>query len=352
MPASSTRDTLARQWELLKRLPSRGPGLTVRDLGQVLSDAGFAVTKRTVERDLNELSTLFPLVCNDKGTPHGWHWMPGSGPDLPGLTLADALSLKLVEDTVRPLLPGTLLESLESRFRQARDKLTALMAHNNAARWIDKVRQVPPTLPFLPPRIEPGVQQTVQDALLTELQLDVVYHRPGQDQRVNLRLHPLGWVQRGPVSYLVATTFDYPDVRLYAVHRINQAALTNESVRRPADFDLDAYIARGALQFGASDGEPVLMEAMVSRQLASYLIETPVSTDMRLEPTGDRYRLLATVPDSWALTWWLLSQGASIEVIAPLQLRDRLITDLDDARNVYRISGGASRQAITGEAAP
>lgn len=104
---------LARQWEILKTLPNRGPGITVRELADKIFEAGFSVTKRTIERDLTELSALFPLMHNDKGTPRGWHWMPGADADLPGLTLADALSLRIVEDLLRPLLPAAVLESLE-----------------------------------------------------------------------------------------------------------------------------------------------------------------------------------------------------------------------------------------------
>ncbi|MEB3903108.1 WYL domain-containing protein, partial [Pseudomonas putida] len=39
-----------------------------------LRDVGFSVSKRTIERDLNELSLIFPLERNDKSIPYGWHW--------------------------------------------------------------------------------------------------------------------------------------------------------------------------------------------------------------------------------------------------------------------------------------
>lgn len=68
MPASSIRSTLSRQWELLKSLPARPPGVTAQLLAKRLDEAGFRVSKRTIERDLVELSQLFPLQCNDKGT--------------------------------------------------------------------------------------------------------------------------------------------------------------------------------------------------------------------------------------------------------------------------------------------
>lgn len=83
--------------------------------------------------------------------------MPGATASLPGLTLTDALSLRMVEDAVTPLLPASLLDSLTTRFIEARNKLDALSAGNLLARWTDKVRMVPPTLALLPPMMDEGV---------------------------------------------------------------------------------------------------------------------------------------------------------------------------------------------------
>lgn len=78
MPSNTTRHTIARQWQLLKLLPARHPGLSSTQLQLALDKAGYKASKRTVERDLNDLSQVFPLHCNNKGMPYGWHWQPGS----------------------------------------------------------------------------------------------------------------------------------------------------------------------------------------------------------------------------------------------------------------------------------
>ena len=77
MPSHTTRHTIARQWQLLKLLPDRHPGLSSTQLQAALANVGHRTSKRTVERDLNELATLFPLRCNNKGMPYGWYWQPG-----------------------------------------------------------------------------------------------------------------------------------------------------------------------------------------------------------------------------------------------------------------------------------
>lgn len=334
MPKASHHQAVARQWEILKRLPVRGPGITARHLADVLAQHGFVVTKRTVERDLLELSSLFPLVCNDKGTPYGWHWMEGEGVDLPGPTLAEALSLRLVEDLLRPLLPAAILDVLAPRFRQAAAKLAVLGQENLNARWPDKVRHVLPALPLQPPVIAPGVLEAVQLALLHERQLEMSYRSAGGDGAHSIRLHPLGLVQRGPVSYLVATAFGYPDVRLYAVHRIQMATITEDSVLRPEGFDLDEYIAGGALQFGG--GATFRIEARLSEDLAAVLEETPLSPDQTVHRNGEGLLLTATVSDSWQLRWWILSQGSAIVVLSPALLRDEIGRQIEEAAAYYR----------------
>ena len=50
MPANNTRDTVARQWELLKELPTIGAGKTVRQLTDKLNALSFNVGVRQIGR--------------------------------------------------------------------------------------------------------------------------------------------------------------------------------------------------------------------------------------------------------------------------------------------------------------
>lgn len=77
MPSHPTRHTIARQWQLLKLLPGRHPGMSSTQLQAALKTVGHTTSKRTVERDLVELAALFTLQCNSKGIPYGWYWQPG-----------------------------------------------------------------------------------------------------------------------------------------------------------------------------------------------------------------------------------------------------------------------------------
>lgn len=339
MSAISTRSTLSRQWELLKSLPARPPGVTAQMLVERLCEAGFKVSKRTIERDLVELSQLFPLQCNDKGTPYGWYWTPGATAELPGLTVSEALTLRMVEDSLRPLLPGFMLKSLEPRFAQAHLKLHALGPQVPAARWIDKIASVPPELTLQAPELDEALLEQIQQALLDDRQLRCNYFAAHSNKLRELVLNPLALIQRGNITYLAAITEPYEDVRLYAAHRFQQAEILETLSRRPEGFRLGDYIAGGALQFTNPGAEPISLQAWINADLARQLRETPLSSDMHLEPEKDGQQLTATVQDSWQLRWWLLSQAGSIAVRGPVALRDELIRQLETGLAIHAQQG-------------
>jgi predicted DNA-binding transcriptional regulator YafY len=324
MPHATTRHTLSRQWELLKLLPGRGAGKTSKELAEALNDAGFRVSKRQVERDLGDLMESFPIDCNNASSPYGWRWVPGASADIPGLTLADALSLHLIEETLRPLLPASVLQSVEPRLRQAAKKL-ASDDRRPLARWGDKVRCIPPALPLQAPQVAPEILEGVHAGLLQERQLEVMYRAMDAEDPRPLTLHPLGLVQRGPVAYLIATAFQYPDLRLYALHRFTGAVVTGAKATRPEDFDIDRYIAGGALQF-SSTGRQLSLILAVNETYARILRETPLSADQEIRIKAERTTVRATVADSWQLRWWILGQGDAVEVLKPVALRREIAT--------------------------
>ena len=127
--------------------------------------------------------------------PYGWYWKADASFDIPGIALAEAVSLGLLEDLLRQLVPPIFVTALEGRFNAASDKLRSL-PQNPYTKWTDLVRYVQPGLPFLPPAIKPGVLETVQEALLGRRQLRAVYLSAGANAAKERILHPLALSRR------------------------------------------------------------------------------------------------------------------------------------------------------------
>lgn len=334
MSAAASNKTLSRQWELLDILPTRQPGMSVTDLHQKMLDLGFTMTRRTVERDLEALSNAFPLICDMADGVQHWRWMDSKKNVLPGMTVAEAMMLEIVQATLKTMLPAALFESLDRRFSQAKLKMQTLGDSNNNSVLADKIAVVSPSLPLTPPEVNVSFYEAVQQALTTGKQLSAVYTPMHDQQQKTYTLNPLGLVQRGHVSYLVASVADYTDVLLFALHRFTELTLSTNKAKSPPNFVLADYVTQGAMQFGS--GKAITFVARVAPYLSRILTEAPIAADMTLTLMPDGwYKLSATVFDGWQLQWWILSHSRAIEVLAPEELRQEIIEKLTEAAGLY-----------------
>jgi len=332
----TNQDALFRQWHMLRLIPRYPQKISVQQIRNALDSEGFEITTRSIQRDLNDLSDSFPLCCDDREKPYGWSWQKDAASfDLPGLTVPEALTLAMVEQHLRDLLPAPMVDQLQTYFKAARNRLDAEPKPHRGRSWLDKVRTVPPTQPLLPPKIDPAVQHTLSEALLHERQASIRYRRRGDKTAVEYRIHPLALIQRGPMLYLYCRIFDYEDARTLALHRIVSATMLDNQSEYPAGFSLDQQVELGTWGFGP--GKKITLEVIFQPGCGDHLYETPLSKDQIIDELADgRLRVIATVADTPQLFWWLLGFGEGVEVVGPAELRQAMATTVSAMALIYR----------------
>ncbi|MDW8468151.1 MAG: WYL domain-containing protein [Burkholderiales bacterium] len=220
---ANARSTLLRQWHMLRLLPRYPKKTTAREIRDRLAAQQLETTTRTVQRDLVELSRAFPIAFDGRSKPYGWSWAKDAPSlALPSLTVAEAMTLQMVEQHLKGLLPASTVSVLEPYFRAAAERIEAATGRRRHV-WLDRVRVLPPAQQLLPPKVDPAVQAAVYEAVLERRRLRIHYVRRGETQPVEYEASPLAIVQRGPVTYIVATLFGYRDPRLLALHRVKSA---------------------------------------------------------------------------------------------------------------------------------
>lgn len=334
MSKQGSRETIVRQWEMLKLLPTKPPGITASEVRQHLQDQGFDISKRQIERNLNDLSQSFGIACNDKGQPFGWYWISAAGATLPAVSMAEALSLTMVEQVLKPILPSTVFDALAPKLEQAKYTLNQMNQQYKLANWQEKVAYVPATLPQIPPQVEEETLSRVQLAILKGQCIQVTYDSVDKGEVREYVLHPLGIVQRGLTTYITATIDPYQDVLLLAMHRIRSIETLSKKTVVPHDYQLSDYLAAGRLNF--SVGESIALKAKISSETALHLRETPLSRDQTIQTEANWTILSATVADSWQLRWWILSLCNDVEVLKPESLRSEIKQQLSSAFLKYQ----------------
>ncbi|MFG3252000.1 helix-turn-helix transcriptional regulator [Streptomyces sp. NPDC048172] len=316
----------ARLLSLVLLLQNRGR----MTAGELAGELGVSV--RTVHRDVDALSGAGIPVYGDAGHGGGYRLLDGYRTRLTGLHADEAASLSLAG------LPGAAADlGLGEVLAAAQLKLTAALPvplkesaglirerfHLDAPGWY-REQDTPPAITAL------------AGAVWNQRRIRVRYRRWAEPQEVERALDPYGLVLKAGVWYLVAAAEGgegrESTVRTYRVSSVLRLDVGEDGFERPAGFDLAAhwreyltgYDAR-RLRFEATVRiAPALLSALPEHLDAALVRAVGSSAG---PPDADGW-VTATVPlESVDLAVpALLSLGADVEVLAPVELR-RAVAD-------------------------
>jgi predicted DNA-binding transcriptional regulator YafY len=317
-------DTTLRYFQMLRLIPREPDSISTPDLLKKLQDIGYQMDIRTVQRDLSKLSAsgLFPFTSSEDTKPLCWFW-PKHAPrlQLPLMTADEALTFKLVEQFLNPLLPLSVKDQLADYFILADRILQA----SPLANWLDKVRIISNNQALLPAKIDDAVLAAVYEALLKNRRFTAIY-RPRKDELKTYEVNPLGLIFKGSSVYLLATLWDYQDLKQLVLHRFTEAALIDKEISVPNGFSLDNYIAEGGFDYPPIPEQTIRLTLKIKDRVKKHLSETPLSIDQHVTKIDESsFQLHATVKDTLQLRWWLRSFAADVEILEPLALRDEFV---------------------------
>lgn len=331
-------DTVFRQWTMLRHIPRAPRRVKTAVLVSRLADEGFAVSARTVERDLDKLAALFGYTCDTEGRANHWYWPKDFGAvEIPGLEPNTALAFRLAEQHLARLLPPATLDLLAPYFARARAVLDS-DSRKPLTHWQDKIRVIGHGPHLAAPTVDIDIQRAMYDALLHERRVALDY-APRSDETGRIKHYefsPLGLVSRDGMLYLVGPLWEYDNVVQLALHRVKTLRPLDTPAFRPPGFDLDQYIrTEGGFSYPTGEGTIELV-LRTHEATAAHLAERPISDDQTIQAFSDgRHEIRATVLDTDELMWWLLGFGAGVEVVCPQHLQERIIAALQASLSRY-----------------
>lgn len=310
--------TTARQWQVLSQL-QRNRWVGTTHVYEQLILAGFDISLRTVQRDLNALAKRFPIEKNN-ANPQGWRWKDDAPlQSLPHMNLSQAVAFNMVEANLSQLLPPVILDELFPWFDLARRQLkNSKVTHS----WIDRVRIEPATQPLIAPHIDLDSKDNIYHALFYQLQIQASYTRSDKSQASEYTLNPIAIIQRGVIIYLLATRTDDPEtiIRTFALHRFTSVEILESAAKTPDKFQLDNYLDAGGMGFShplfsqlPDHGKHTVVELQFTKQAGKSLTESKLSDDQVVIINNDgTLTIQGTVNLTSQLVWWLRGFGSGL----------------------------------------
>lgn len=295
--------------------------LTARDLAERLE-----VSERTIHRDMDALSSAGVPVVAERGKGGGWGLLDRYQTTLTGLNLAEIQALFLPK-------PAALLADLgwTQAFEAAVLKLLAALPATNRqqAKVVSQRIHVDPA-GWHRWNEEMSAFPILQTAVWQEWQVFLSYER-GNGELVERLVNPLGLVAKGSIWYLVAVAEE--EVRSYRISRVQDAILTDSHFVRPVGFSLADYWQRSMVEFKANlpyygVRARVAPEAMPWLRYAGYFARI----EQIDSPDADGWTSVSLRFDvEKAACAYVLGFGAQMEVIEPLELRERVLQAAKEA---------------------
>lgn len=279
----------------------------------------FEVSDRTARRDLDALGMAGFPVYSVQGRGGGWRLLGRGRTDLSGLSAAEVRALFLLAGSpaVTGEGPRSALRKLASALPDPLRSSAEVASRSlvvDTAQW-DRA----PTAN----RTEPPFLDAVQVAVVEQQELALTYVARSGNTTCRT-VQPLGLAAKNGAWYLVADT----DVglRTFRVDRMSGADPTGRPATRPDDFDLTSAWS-------------VVIDRVRELRLplvARCRVQADVLRYLRFV-VGDRLIVGEQAGDAWvmvevrsrglmALAADLAGFGAAVEVLEPMELRDRLAT--------------------------
>jgi predicted DNA-binding transcriptional regulator YafY len=298
------------------------------------------VSERTIQRDMDALSSAGVPVIAERGAEGGWYLPDKYQVNLNGLNLNEMQTLLLPP-------PDNLLKDLglADSAQAAYLKLIAALpaAQRQKAEYI-RQRIYIDTTGWNAQTENLEWFSVLQEAIWQERKLNLIYRR-NDETLVERLVDPLGLVAKGSVWYLVGAVNG--EARTYRVSRLHSATLTDETGVRPTHFDLPAYWAQSAQEFKANIPRYPAVVRIDPKVLSHINYAWRYAQVQEIDEPDERGWLkLAVLFDVERVAAEnVLSLSPFVEVLEPLELRERVVALARATLELYALSQ-SQRQII------
>ena len=313
---------LTRQWRIIQKLAASPQGATIEEIAREAE-----CCRRTLYRDLSALQEAgFPLYNpGASGRQNRWALLSPERMDLPlPLELPEVMALYLSRDVLKVLKDTFIYDNLDSLFK----KIQALLPSEALAflKEVEKnlyVRERPQKhYREGLPRLFDALNRAVAENRV----MDITYFTMSRNQETRRRVDPYSlWYFDGSF-YVIGFCHLRDEIRVFAVDRIHDFQVTEETFQRPMDFSGREFMRTS---FGAFQGRATRVRIRFSPQAAGYIREKKWHDSQVLTEKSDgSVELELEVAGTREIKLWVMGWGAQALVLSPVSLRKEICSEI------------------------
>ncbi|HIJ79163.1 MAG: WYL domain-containing protein [Desulfobulbaceae bacterium] len=277
--------------------------------------AEYEVSPKSILRDIDYLRNQRDAPIAYDSVKRGYYYTEENYA-LPAISLneSDLFAICIAEKALKQHEDTPIYQALQSVFQKIEASLPEKVSVQPA--WVENRLSV---VADHQTRIDPLVWQQLSDGLHRNRLLEIAYLKPGTEAATVRRVAPYHLVRYQGEWYLVGHCHLRGKVLTFAVSRIKESRLLNESFELPEDFDYERY---GGQRFGIFAGEKEFeVRVWFDREHAPYVMERQWHPGQAVVLDQDDGLILSfPVRHVFEVKRWLLSWGRGVKVLGPPEL--------------------------------
>jgi len=316
-------DQLGRQWKILQMLISARGGKAVSDLAKEMD-----CHTRTVYRDLEALQVAgFPVYTEKEGGKHLWLLLDSAKHQAPiPLSLTELMALYFSRGMMKVLKNTVFYDSLESLF----EKIKATLPSEYIL-YLNRIEQSVAigSKPYKHYDSFRDHIEKISEAIVQKKYIEMIYYTMSRNEETRRKLAPYKIWFFDDTFYLIGNCGMRKDVRVFALDRIKNLELTDDSFEMPADFELEDFMK---LSFGVFRGDPIRVRIWFAADIAGYISEKIWHASQHIETQSDGSIIFeAEVAGTREIKYWIMKWGARAKVLEPDSLKREI---REEAENI------------------
>jgi len=319
---------VVRQWKILLELEASRRA-TINGLSELCD-----VTTRTIRRDLDALQEAGFALFDEK-IDGKVYWKVSGHPFKvlaeTGFTLSELCAFYFSRTLLECLAGAPFTADLKTGFEKLAGVLTPRMRQ-----FLDRLPTVLAVKDEPKKRRETTAQKAsvgaLVDATLSHRRVQMTYHSFSSGRVKDYLVEPyrLAYGQGG--LYLFAFVPEYVQMRTFAVERIKKLSLLEEHFN-PVEAAPEKPFPHS---IGIHSGKPEAIEIEFAPGVAPYIQEREIHSTQKIRERADGSLVLSLkVCADWALQSWVLSFGPFVRVLKPAAFAERVLAEIEHAREQY-----------------
>ncbi|GLS88978.1 hypothetical protein GCM10007916_00450 [Psychromonas marina] len=336
--------TLRRIENILASIPCYPDAISIRDIKDVLAQKSLLNENTDDSSQMKMVRRLVKEVCEEYcsieeiSDKHPKHYRIAEKHPHPSRTdvINKGLPLEVIKPHIIEMLPYTLRGDAEHIFNAV-----GAPKNKNIKLWKKSFHYVQHEFQLQAPAYNKKHFQLIEQALLDKKNICMQY-KTREQILSTYHITPLGIILRFPNFYLIANKNvdernETNEIRTFKLSRIETLVPEFTTINDTSAFNIHEYATQDKYFSGGTEINLVLN--IKTENYAHLLHENKFNINQSIsEINGEFTEIRATVKHSDSLEKWLFKYAYYIEVIRPLELREKVINYIKKAQNTYRLN--------------